>query len=415
MSLTDISTHFTESTLDAIIQKAGGTKHTSFKFGKGFKKGDSYLSKVFRLCVYGVNEGNGSTIEVNLIVKAMPDNLARRKLFRSVVFFRNEINFYTHIVPAWEEFQAKRNPTNPFTEYPICYATHCDGENDFVALEDVSFSGYGSPNRMNYITLEECLLTMRTLGRFHGITLALKALDPQKFEETSKHLEETYYDEKYRNWYVGFLKLACNVANDAVSKTYPESKYETIANKFLQPKLYDDLISLVSTKSKLSVFGHGDCWTPNFLTSYTKDGKPEAIKIIDFQLARCGSLALDISFFIYSCTSEELRDNYYLELLEAYHKSASAIIADLGADPEAVLSWQALLNELQNFARFGCGMGIESLPMSLIEDDEVADLDEIKENAVLTDVWNITPFKEAKKRERIAQILKHAIDQGYIK
>lgn len=56
MALADISTKFTEATLDSIIEKAGGTKHTSFKFGKGFKKGDFYLSKVFRLSVYGVNE-----------------------------------------------------------------------------------------------------------------------------------------------------------------------------------------------------------------------------------------------------------------------------------------------------------------------------------------------------------------------
>ena len=77
----------------------------------------------------------------------MPDNLARRKLFRSVDFFRNEINFYTKIVPAWEQFQSKQNPKKPFDEIPKCYAQLCDGENDFIALEDVSFLGYGAPNR----------------------------------------------------------------------------------------------------------------------------------------------------------------------------------------------------------------------------------------------------------------------------
>lgn len=59
MSLTDISSKFTDTTCEEIIKKAGGTKYTSFKFGKGFKKGDSYLSKVFRLCVYGVNSTTG--------------------------------------------------------------------------------------------------------------------------------------------------------------------------------------------------------------------------------------------------------------------------------------------------------------------------------------------------------------------
>lgn len=413
MSLLDISAKFTEATLDEIICCAGGTKHTAYKFGKGFKKGDSYLSKVFRLSVFGVNEDNGSPVEVNLIVKSMPDNVARRKLFRSRDFFRNEINFYKYVVPIWEQFQARRKPSKPFNEYPICYATLCDGENDFIALEDVSFSGYCSPNRQDFITLEECMLTMRTLGRFHGVSLALKALEPDNFNEASRHLEETYYAEQNRSWYIDFLSLACNVAKHAMSTTYPGTKYEKIASQFLQENLYDDLIKLVSSQTNYTVFGHGDCWTPNFLTRYTKSGTPEAVKIIDFQLARCSSLALDISFFIYSCTSQQMREQHYDDLLKEYHQSALLLIKDLGADSD-VLPWEGLLNELKLFGRFGCGMGIESLPMSIMDDEDVADLDEIEENAVLTDVWNIKPFKEATKCQRIADIFKHAIDQGYI-
>lgn len=131
-------------------------------------------------------------------------------------------------------------------------------------------------------------------------------------------------------------------------------------------------------------------------------------------MARVASVAVDLSFFIYSCTSQSLREEHYDSLLKAYHESATNIINDLGADAEKVMSWHDLQDELKEFARFGCGMGIESLPMTLIEDDEVADLDEITENSVLTDVWNIKPFKEPAKRQRIADMFKHAIDQGYI-
>lgn len=132
-------------------------------------------------------------------------------------------------------------------------------------------------------------------------------------------------------------------------------------------------------------------------------------------MARVASVAVDLSFFIYSCTSQALRESHYEELLKAYHESATDIINDLGADAEKVMSWKDFKNEMQEFARFGCGMGIESLPMSLIEEDEVADLDEITENSELVDVWNIKPFQDPAKRQRIAEMFKHAIDQGYIK
>ncbi|KAL9872723.1 uncharacterized protein ACN427_010863 isoform 2-T2 [Glossina fuscipes fuscipes] len=414
MSLTDISKEFTEITLTEIIKKAGGSIYTSYKFGKTFKKGDSYLSKVFRLSVYGLNEDNG-TVEVHLIVKAMPQNMARRAVFRSADFFRNEINFYTYVIPAWEQFQKRHSPQRAFREYPICYVSYCDGENDFIALEDVNVFGYSSPIRQECISLEECLLTMSTLGRFHGISLAFNELEPEKFEETCKYLKETYFAEKYRSWYKDFLKCASVVARDAVKQTFPATKCETIADNFLQENLYDDLISLVSTRSKLSVVTHGDCWTPNFLTRCSPEGRVEAVIMIDFQLARFASLALDISFFMYSCVSQSLRDSHYETLLKTYHESASKTISALGADSEKALAWSELTKEVKNMGRFGCGMGIESLPLSMIEDGEVKDLDEITADKTLSDIWNIKPFKDARKRQRIADMFKHAVDLGYLK
>lgn len=54
--LSDISCKFTEDTLDAIVQECGGRRHTSWCFGDGFKKGDSYLSEAFRMVVHGVSD-----------------------------------------------------------------------------------------------------------------------------------------------------------------------------------------------------------------------------------------------------------------------------------------------------------------------------------------------------------------------
>lgn len=55
-SLKEISSKFTEATLDSIIRNHGGIKHTSWRFGDGFRKGDSFLSEVYRLIVTGIKE-----------------------------------------------------------------------------------------------------------------------------------------------------------------------------------------------------------------------------------------------------------------------------------------------------------------------------------------------------------------------
>lgn len=59
MSLSKISKFFTEETLDKIVQNVGCTHHKSWSFGTGFKKGDSYLSDVYRLIIIGNNGTDG--------------------------------------------------------------------------------------------------------------------------------------------------------------------------------------------------------------------------------------------------------------------------------------------------------------------------------------------------------------------
>lgn len=62
MSLSDISSQLTKNHLDDFIRQQGGVKHTSWEFaGNSFKKGDSYLSNLFRIIVKGVDDKGYST------------------------------------------------------------------------------------------------------------------------------------------------------------------------------------------------------------------------------------------------------------------------------------------------------------------------------------------------------------------
>jgi len=270
-----------------------------------------------------------------VLVKTMPKTAARRNTFRCVEFFRNEINFYSKIIPSFMEFQKSTGANDLFVEFPQCLASYCDGENDFIVLEDINVYGYTAPNRQNYTDTDTCTLILQTLGRFHAVSLAFKDQKPEEFYKLVNCVEETYYREDLKNWYGDFLKIAINVALDAVEKCYPNSDYTLKTSKFLSNKLFDEMISMINTKSKFAVIGHGDCWRPNFLTKYDKSSiKPEKAKIIDFQLARYGSPIFDIMFFIYNSTSQEQRSKDFESLLEIYHSSASDLIRKLGSEPE---------------------------------------------------------------------------------
>lgn len=112
------------------------------------------------------------------------------------------------------------------------------------------------------------------------------------------------------------------------------------------------MAGIVKPKEPLAVLCHGDCWTNNFLFQYSKDGgnisdvrlqqisiinsnkmlvgvlqklidvwKFVQVSIVDFQVARYGSPAMDLVSLLYCCTSVELRKQHLSELLEEYYDS----------------------------------------------------------------------------------------------
>lgn len=253
-----------------------------------------------------------------------------------------------------------------------------DGENDYIALDDLGRYGYTTADRQNGLSLTYCNLIMELLGRFHGVSIAMKDQRPEEFKKLENSLEETYYADRLTDWYAGVLKNQLIVTKDALQKENPGSVEEEKMLKFADSQLYKKMVKLTHNRNKNSVISHGDCWAPNFMMTHDENGIPTEMKMIDFQLARCSSPALDLSFFIYSCTTQELREKHYDDLLKVYHKSLSDLVRDLGSDPTVLFPFSDFEKEMQESARFGVGMGMESIPFSIMDDCETADLDTIE-------------------------------------
>jgi len=416
MSLTDISTALTDEILQDIVTKKFGpsAKYVSWRFTGGFKKGDSYLSEVFKVEI-DIKTTGDELAKLYTVIKSVPKNVGRRKTFRSADFFRNEINFYQHILKSFFEFQEEVQPEITYTEIATFLAGFYDGVNDFIVLEDLSPDGYGTVNRQTGMDFNHMKLALEILGKFHGLALVYRHQRPNEFEKLLEHIEETYYSARLKPWYKDFQLNQEKIARHAVSHEYPGSIYLEKLENFFSGDLYDKMVHLTHERNKYSVFVHGDCWTPNFLFKYGKDSNvPVGLKLIDFQLTRFASPALDISFFIYSCTDQDLREKHYEDLLKAYHASLSGLVKSFGSDPNEVFPYSALIDEMKRSARFGVGMGIESIPFSVIEDP--CDLDQIKgdEAVPITTVWILRPLETKEGRQRLADMVKHAVDCGFL-
>lgn len=287
-------------------------------------------------------------------------------------------------------------------------------------MEDLGNSGFRPADRELEIDLPHCKMALMSFGRLHGLSHAMRALEPEQFKQLTSHMSDIYYAEATRSWHEGMVNLEVSVAKDAVQKEYPGSVIEEKLNEFIGDtrQFYTEMARLTHTVNKYSVIGHGDCWPPNFMYQYRGGDKdiPQAMKIIDFQLVRLGSCALDISFFVYSCTPEDLRQDHYDEMLEWYFNGVEETLNQFKLDPEKVFPRSALKEEMQLFARFGVGTAIEALPLNLMPEEDTTDMDAIEGIVPLTlpEVWKLKPITDAQGRRRLADVFKHAVEQGYL-
>ena len=71
---------------------------------------------------------------------------------------------------------------------------------------------------------------------------------------------------------------------------------------------------------------------------------------------------------------------------------------------------------MKQFGKFGVGMGIESVPFSVMDDSQTADLDKMEgtEAIPIINIWTLKRMENEEDQRRLADIFKHANDHGYL-
>ncbi|CAL7944211.1 unnamed protein product [Xylocopa violacea] len=412
--LKEVSDCFTEETLKNILNTVHNGKEInvlSWNFGEANAKGDNYLSTVNKIKVTGTIDGR--QVEVNIVVKSLPKNVGRRKTYRSSEFFQNEIAFYTKVIPKFEKFLKEKNQIKVLC-IPRHLASVMDGENDYIALEDVTVLGYEPIARQSCLDYDQCMMILKAIARFHAISFAYKDQQKEEFIEIAESLHETYFSAEHWNWYKRFNERLVDIAKNALTVEYPFSKAEKKFNAYKASDLFRKASELCDRKYKpTSVIVQGDSWIPNFMARKTEEN--EAL-ILDFQLARCASPVLDLSTFIYSCIDKTIWNDKFDTLLKFYHTELCSTINLLGSNPENLYPWNTFMNEINEQFIYGLIFSLEVIPMSLLDGNDVFDLDLIKDdNAVdIADVWTLANIKSESGRIKLASIIIHAVQKGFL-
>ena len=305
---------------------------------------------------------------LHLVIKTAPDNPIIRKAYPIHEMYETEQHFYTYILPELSKLQKEHKIQHPFISLPKLYKANLEEGKEVIVLEDMTKSGFETKNLLKTVDYDHAVCVIRQYGRLHALSFALKVYKPNIFEKikrnTSTHILERFnYDETRLANY----KQRMDAILKCVDKNEDKVAYETFL-KFSE-QIVNVIKKVVNTDraGEHAVLTHCDGWISNFMFKYENSSVPTSVCFLDWQLAHFGSPALDLSFFIFACTSEAFRKNHYKDLIQEYYKSLSKSLAEFGLEAETIFPFTVLEEHLKKFSAYGLFMCLLVLNVTLLQ------------------------------------------------
>ncbi|XP_055296577.1 uncharacterized protein LOC129565586 [Sitodiplosis mosellana] len=376
--LTEIPTEVVRTALCETIETKLKSKNYKITITSASKAGESNFIGIVHRVTF--NKEGEDKLE-KLILKVAPLHLARRTQFNSRPLFLQEISTYNEILPFFRQFEMSKGVAieeNGFVEYPKCYRTIDEEPNECLFLEDLSVRGFAIIDRYTQeVTTDHVYLFMKALGKLHAISFALKDQQPEKFKELASSLKEMFLranEEFIGEFFDKQAESIFKVLENAEDAHLLAKMKKVFENGAMNVAL--ECLDLDGTDPG-SVISHGDSWQNNLMFRYDKNGKPIEISLLDWQISRYSSPIIDIVYFMFCCTTKELRDDHYDDFLKVYHESLSAHIRRLGSDPEKLFPFAVMLEHFRKYAKFGLVLSTVLLPMITTDRGNGLDLDEL--------------------------------------
>lgn len=244
----------------ANIAQENGFSEYLLEVNPGCKPGDGFLSELFRVKIYD-KENNNKKLE--LVCKIGPSNENNEMDTFTVTAFKNEALFYAKIMPTFAKFQEEKNlpKDEQFRSLPKCYATLVNEElkRYVIVLEDLRPYGFQMWDKFKLTPIENLRLIMCELGKFHGVSIAMKDQRPDDFavvKQARDMLKISFETETIREMFKSGFDLSINSLKKEQHKTVMRNLKDNMlkyVEDCLNAEKTDDLAVLCHGKFQLIV------------------------------------------------------------------------------------------------------------------------------------------------------------------
>ncbi|KAK5642398.1 hypothetical protein RI129_008565 [Pyrocoelia pectoralis] len=389
--------------------------HEILEVSNGSENGNNFLGLISEVTVSKKKEDHQHDTSY-IILKTAPQEEYNRKVFPIRDIYQREIFTYNDILSEFLKIQVEKKLTAGFQTFPKIYLTSSDNLQEALLMENMKKKGFKHINHRVGIDYPHALLVMKELGKFHALSYAMRDQKPKIFNEWADDCAECFFSNNY--WSDLAIKAISKLTKDVIN-SFPPNEHEEerkALEKFVNilPTVYKNIFVIKEDDRKYAVINHGDLEIRNLLFKYGDFGNteiPTELSMLDWQLARFASPALDILFFIFVCTDKGLREHYYMQLIESYYQSLSDFLEKLGSDPKTALPYEVLLQHLEKFAGFGLFTAIWFNATNLKESDDVPDYYSTDCDDVLVTMMTTVPKRGYLQRTR--DVVTDMIKYGY--
>lgn len=366
--------------------------------GEG-ENGDGFLGDIVFFSLKLDNE-----IPKNCVLKCGKEGETYRQILPIKSAFENEIGMYTKIHPHFVIFQKNTKVGEVFDNFPKCYGTYIDEDTELILLENLRTQNYTMMPKKDTLPLGLVENILRTYGKFHAISFALKDQYFGKFAEFGEMLtplwkifygNKTFTDIREFN-----IKEIQKILGEANVDANAIKKIESLLN-------IDEIFATRHCGEPNVVITHGDCWNNNIMFKF-KDGDKknlEHLKLIDWQLSQVASPAMDLSYFIFCCCSSKELDNLE-DLLKIYHNSLSHHIELLGSDADKIFPFTELQKEWKKYGKFGLITFPNVIRLAYFDKEEFSDLKSVQEKDVIGNLSG-AKINQQSFSDRVISIMTH--------
>lgn len=327
----------------------------------GFLGGHYILTVVFNSNdrISSISGTTGQS-EISFFIKKLPNpNHKQFEYVTELNAFGKEVNFFEKLIPKLRNF-------GNIEWSAKCYFIEKD---NFLLFENLIENGFHMLPDNNYFDFQHMKIAIETLGRFHAASIILE--ENGNFQIPEKYLEcvkENSYPRDEKNVRIVGFKNAISALLGIIERIPKYQKdYQVICEKF--PNLMKKIFEFCEpSKIYRNVVSHGDLWCNNLMFSYKND-EPINARLVDFQLTRYATPALDLMTLIYNTTDKRFRDIHLETFNQIYYTSLQNELITHRIDAEKVITSKEFSESCELYQLAGLIEGCLFCHMTLLPED----------------------------------------------